>query len=211
MKDQKKAIVAGVLLLVAAVLLTRWVFGEHGNARLWDSDKADERLLAVEALRADDSGAARERLTRMLSDSDRRVVVQSVRAMAFNRSESSHRVLVEQLRTAADPQVRGEVAAALGRYEQTPTKTLTSLLASDPEPKVRAGAARGLAAKKDKAAVPELYKALSDPDPQVRAWAITGIGRATLHRFIYEAERSPEQQQQRIRDIGELLRRSGHL
>ncbi len=212
MDDNVKKIIAGVLGLIAVVVLVIRISSSGGPE--YDINSADpvERLAAVEDYRRDQSDASREVLIRVAeSDKDIRVKISSIKAMRHNRGESTEQALRRMAREEPNARVRGEALAALSEYKNFPTTQLINALKTEPAPEVRMGAAKGLAQRADRSSAPDLFRALGDPDPQVRSWAITGIRHITKAGFLFNPEKEPNEQVDVINQIGNYLRRNGYM
>lgn len=211
MDENVKKIGAGVLGLIALVMVIKALFFSGGSKYDIESTDPVERMAAVEDFRRDDSVSAREVLIRVAeSDKDLGVKISTIHAMRVNQDEDTERTLRRMAQSESSPRVRGEALAALGSYKKVSTNELTAVLGSGAKsPEERMGAAKGLANRADRKSIPALFAALRDPDEKVRAWAITGIKQITYVGFLYDARKPPHEQNEVIGQISAYLSRNG--
>jgi len=198
--------IAVVLCVAALLALAGWLaygFGcERRAAGLARSDRLADRLRAIELFRGESTDLARQTLHRLTKDKEIRVALAAVRALAAVPDEESCRLLGDVCRGSPSGDVRGAAAAALGKYQNTPTDTLAQMLAADKDPAARAGAARGLSGKRDRAAADALVVALErDDDVRVRRSAMAALHSLLGVRFLYRPEAPLSERQQAIRVI----------
>jgi len=193
---------------VLAVAMGGWHACRGGDAAsLARSSSPEQRLRAVELIRASDPWGGDGLLRDLADDADPRVRVQAIRVLGRRPGDANTAALRRQAE-AEDPAVRSEALAAMGGQPGVPLEQFTGPLRSAASPEVRAAAARALAQRKDHAAAPALLAALEDPDPRVRMAAIQAVNELTIWRTGYEAEALPGTQRQHIQTIRELLARS---
>jgi hypothetical protein len=197
-----------LILIVVLLGLAGLRYGCRGGPAVVQGDSVDARLAEIHAIRQGKDPADTEQLLDLSRHQDQRVSRAAIYALASFEGSAPKESLHEVLRNGPTPDARAAAAIALGQREDNP-RTLIAVLSSERDPQVRAGAAQGLAHycnpdRRD--ALPALMKGLRDPDPEVRAWAIRAIHKVSIKRFLYEPDKDPREQQDRIAYIEQRLR-----
>ncbi len=201
--------VAGVALLGVTAWLWYWYGYGARLAAMAQSDDPHVRLEAIALLRGKSNSLARKVFFRLSNDPDVRVAREAVRAVGTDLSQSNYRLLREML-NAGNPVVRGEAAAALGKYEETDVQLLLDVLQDDPAPAARAGAGKALGRKRDPTTLTDLTRALKQENSQqVRIAVITAIHDITIVRFKYDPGASPAVRDRQASTIESILRTRG--
>ena len=204
----------GFLVVTGAVTALVWVFHGYGGSatRLAESADREDRLRAIDIARRKTDGASRGVLFRLSSDGDLRVAVTATWALGDLPDTTSAEMLQRILSNKGrHPRVRGEAAAALGKFKKLDPGSLIRALTDERDPQVRAGAARGMLYRRNTKTIPALVGALDDPDERVRRRVIEAIHAMCVMRFPYHPELPAKEQPDAIRKIREFFRRAGVL
>lgn len=206
-----------IYVLLAGLLLVGLVF-RWGCSRQRDQipagDSLEALLAEIEILGRRQDSENVPRFVELAAHENKRIMRAAIYALGDNDSPQAAAALRTLLNEADNPEVRAAAAEALGQGSTTDPGQLIKILNSEDDPLARLGAARGLArwsSPKRTAALPALVKALEDTDPRVRAWAIRGVHRVSIQRFLYQADKPPALQQDRIQYIQHRLRERGLL
>jgi cyclophilin family peptidyl-prolyl cis-trans isomerase/HEAT repeat protein len=112
----------------------------------------------------------------LLADADLRVAAAAARAIGNLGRGDGQDALLAAVPSAASPEARAAMLAALWKFPNSATQTVALRYAADPDPKVRAAAIYTLARKPLEGSLPALTAALRDPDPDAAAFAARGLG-----------------------------------
>jgi cyclophilin family peptidyl-prolyl cis-trans isomerase/HEAT repeat protein len=122
-----------------------------------------------------DSGLTGD-LIPLLADADLRVAAAAARAIGTLGRGDGQDALAAAVPSAASPEARAAMLAALWKFPNSATQTVALRYAADPDPKVRAAAIYTLARKPLEGSLPALTAALRDDVPDTAAIAARGLG-----------------------------------
>src|SRR5678815_3312578 len=168
-------VIVGVLVTIEDV--TTRVERERELSELLNSNDAETRLRATEALAQSAEIEDELGLLSAVGDSDWRVRKAAVQGLAQRSAPEAIQALLESLR-----EDHGNLAvlnSALQVLSMVDIETLPTLLEflRDDEPDLRMQAALAIGEQRDKRAVPALLEALNDSDPNVRFHVIEALGK----------------------------------
>lgn len=203
---QRIIIYAGAGLLVLTLLGMR--FGCRGGGSLPPGDSFEARMEQIDIMRQRQFADDVPRLAELTTHESAQVRSAAVFALAEFAGDKASATLSSMLRPENDSQLRVVAAEALGRRGDDIPR-LQQLAAEDSDPAVRAGALKGLvsfSSTEQPAALPTFVAALRDEDADARKWAIRGITAVSKKRFLYEPDKPPGPQSQRIAFIEQRMR-----
>jgi len=201
-----RLIVCLVILATLAIAATWVCYPSRPDPK--SSDPA-ERLAAVAELVGRSDPASLGILIELVGDSDPRVAAAAVRAIGRGKAPENRVALRKILAENDSGALRGEAAAALGRFKSADFQVLIETLLNDNSPKARIGAARGLERLRLPKSAKMLAGALKDVDANVRHAAFIAIGRITATYFKFDPTADPETQKENIETIKKVISQLG--
>lgn len=204
--NRRHIIYAGAALLLLLLLGLRW--GCRRGDDLPQGDTLEARLAQIDAMRRRKHRGDVERLAELARHDAQSVRSAAVYALSDFQTATATEALRQLLESDGGAKTRAAAADALGR-QGAEIPRLIEILSSDQDVLIRAGAARGLVAYSTTArreALPAFLAALRDDDAEIRKWAIRGVTAISKKRFLYEPDKPPQQQTERIAFIQRRMR-----
>jgi len=205
MTDKLKVSLAAVAILVVLAVCAYFLFS---GPDLQSSDPA-KRIAAIGKLVGRTDAASVKILVGCVDDSDTEVAASAIRALGRGKAPGNRSALRNIIDKNGSGPLRGEAAAALGRFKDANFKVLVNMLENDKDPKARIGAARGLRRLSHPKTAVALADALDDPDPNVRHAVYVALGGVTSVYFRFDPAKSPETQSDNIDKIRRTVSRLG--
>jgi HEAT repeat protein len=149
------------------------LFDLLSDPNAWVADVAAEALQSGPAV-----GLSEKQITSLianLSSAEKDSQLRAIRILGASKNSLAFKPLTEALKND-NPEVKAEVATALGVFGDQRSLSLLMGLLTDTSPAIRSGAARGLGYLGSKDAVPALINALSDGELDVRVATAGALG-----------------------------------
>ena len=208
---QRLLIWGGIALLVLMILVVR--FGCRGSADLPDGDSYEARMQQIDIMRQRQELGDIQRLVTLAEEDAGSIRSAAMFALAEFKGSQAGDPLCQIENHSGDASLRATAAEALGRRGEGIPR-LMEIVTSESDAAVRVGALRGLvtySTTERRDALPTFLAALRDDDPEVRNWAMRGVTEISKKRFLYEPDKSPATQAERIAFIERRMKDLGLL